>query len=81
MNLGSKAFHVFMRRIYWFNIAYLTIGIPLLFCDVLNVSVPINYSIFLTPGIFIVAAFHFFAAFEPVYERDNWEKVYPQLKD
>jgi len=81
MKLGSKAFYIFMRRIYWFNIAYMTIGIPLFLCDVLNVHIPVHYSIFLTPGSLLIAAFHFIAAFEPVYERQSWEKVYPQLKD
>ncbi|MFN5878469.1 MAG: GldL-related protein [Flavobacteriales bacterium] len=81
MKLGSRSFYAFMRRIYWFNIAYLTIGIPLLFCDVLKVDLPVNYSIFLTPGILIVSIFHFIAAFEPIHERNQWEKVYPQLKD
>ena len=84
MKPGSKAYFIFMRRIYWFSVAATVMGIPPVVIALTNKTAPWddpNVSAFLTPGLLNIGTVHFLSAFEPIAEKPRWEKVFPELKE
>ena len=86
MKIGSKAWVMFMRKIYFFSITLIILSLVSWFLmwrteslDSTLLLVLIN--IFFLPSIAVVCIMHLLSIFEPIHEAPNWKLVFKQLNN
>ena len=83
MKPGSKAWKMFMRKIYQWSISIGVLGLTFHYLNLRSEDpsalIKITTTIMIFVGVIFYCIIWFLSGFEPIQEEPNWELVYPEL--
>lgn len=83
MKPGSKAWKIFMRKIYHWSISIGVLGLTFHYLNLRSEDpsaiIKITTTIMIFVGVIFYSIIWFLSGFEPIQEEPNWELVYPEL--